>query len=318
MRVASLVSHWQLDTILQHPVPPSSPDIGWLNWEWRPEVILTLAVLGTVYCLGWWRLRQSGHHGIANGWRLASYIGGLAVLALALLSTIDLLQQFLFSMHMVQHVLMMMIAAPLIMLANPLPISVWGLPPAVRLATSRLLARKALTRRVLRRATTPLFSWTLFTLAFWGWHIPSAYDAALRTEWIHNLEHLSFFWTAILFWWHVTGSAPRIHSHLGYGSRIVYLLTTLIHSQALAISITFAGQPIYSYYTTVPRLWNLSVMDDQALGGSIMWVPAGMMYIVAIVVLLARWLNQEERRQEQREDRQAKQNGMSSLENHVV
>jgi putative membrane protein len=276
-------------------VDPTLRALLW-SWEWRPSVILVLSSLGVTYGLGWWRLRRRGYRRLANGRHIAAYWSGLAVLALALLSAIDLWQPLLFSIHMVQHLLLMMVAAPFLWLANPLPFFLWGLPTSFRRAVGRMLARPASFRQGLRRLTTPWVAWVLFTVNLWLWHAPAAYDAALANGLIHNLEHLTFFSTSILFWWHVTGAAPRIHGSLGYGLRIVYLLTAMIPGQILSVAITFASQPLYSHYVNVPRLWGLSVMEDQVLAGTIMWIPGGMIYMLAALTLLARLLNQEERK----------------------
>jgi cytochrome c oxidase assembly factor CtaG len=127
------------------------------------------------------------------------------------------------------------------------------------------------------------------------WHTPAAYDAALRHEIFHILEHTSYFVTAMLFWWHVSGSAPRLHGRLSYGLRIAYLLSALVPNEILGVVISLAGQPIYKHYLGVPRVSGLSVMDDQTLGGALMWVPGGMMYALGAVVLLARMLDEEEK-----------------------
>ncbi len=271
----------------------------WLwRWEWRPEVVLTLAALGAVYVRGWWHLRRGGHRRLASGWRLAAYLAGLSALAVALLSPIDALQALLFLMHMVQHELLMMVAAPLLLLAEPFPILLWGLPPGVRRAVGDLLARGGVLRQILARLATPWLSWAAYVVTLWVWHAPAAYDASLRNEWIHDLEHMTFFWSAMLFWWHVVGAAPRIHGFHGYGMRIVYVLAALAQNEVLGTSITFARRPLYAYYTTVPRLWGLSVMDDQMLGGEVMWIAGGMMYVLTALILLARFLAWEERRTE--------------------
>lgn len=268
----------------------------WLSWEWRLEVLLALAGLGAFYALGWWRLRRRGRQQLANGWRLAAYMSGLAVVGVALLSPIDTLQSLLFSMHMVQHELLMMVAPPLLLLANPFPFFLWALPPESRRAFTGVFATGMPVRRVLRQVTRPRIAWLLYVGTLWLWHYPVAYDVALRYELVHDLEHMTFFWTAVLFWWHVVGAAPRIDRTLGYGFRIAYLAAALAQNEILAVAISFAGQPLYPYYTTVPRIWGLSVMGDQMLGGAIMWIPGGMMYVLAMVILIARLLDAEEKK----------------------
>lgn len=282
-------------------LPPLWPNGGgalqvnlWLEWEWRPEIVLVLLFLGITYGLGWWRLRRRGYRGLAGGWRLAAYASGLVVLVLALLSPIDALQSLLFTFHMIQHELLMMVAAPLLWLGSPFPIALWGMPAGLRRAIGHLLARPALFRRVFRRLSMPWVAWVLYVGTLWFWHAPAAYDAALRNAFIHDVEHISFFVTALLFWWHVIGAAPQIHGGLGYGMRIGYVLAALAQNELLAVGISLSRQPLYPYYTTVPRIWGLSVLEDQMLAGAIMWIPGGMMYALTAVILIARLLGREE------------------------
>jgi len=268
------------------------------SWGWRADVIVVLLTAGTLYSIGWRRLRarQVGvrpANRLARGWRLASYLGGLAVLAIALMSPIDTLGGQLFTFHMVQHLLLVMIAPPLLLLANPFPFALWGLPPTPRRAVAGLFRRKSAFRQTLRAATTPGIVWLAFVVVYVGWHDPNAYNLALRREWVHDAEHLSFFLTAILYWWHVIAAGPRIHRRFPLGLRIGYLLATIPPNMLTGVAIAFAREPIYTYYTTVPRLFNLSVMQDQMIGGFIMWVPGSMMYIVAVLLLTAQVLQAE-------------------------
>jgi putative membrane protein len=265
----------------------------WMPW---PQIILILVTLGIIYGLGWRRLRKRGSTRLANGWRLAAFMTGLVALGLAMLSAIEVLHDTLFTLHMVQHLLIMMVGAPLIMLADPFPFLMWGLPKNARETAALLLVPRSSLRRVLERLGKPWLVWGLYVGTQWLWHMPGFYDAALRSEVLHVLEHVAFFLTALLFWWHATGAAPRIYGRLGYGFRIVYCLAAMAQNEILGIIISFTQQPLYTYYTTVPRLWGISVMEDQTLGGAIMWVPGGMMYAVAAIALLASLLEREERK----------------------
>lgn len=274
-----------------------------LSWEWRVEVVLPLALLGVLYVLGWRRLRQrtrSAHAGyrLANGWRLAAYLGGLLVVLLALVSPIDVLGGQLFFMHMIQHLFLVMLAPPLLMLANPLPFILWGLPERWRRKAggwlSTALHRESAFRRTLRSATSPGLVWLLYVIFLLGWHDPNLYNAALRVDWIHDVEHLTFFLPAMLYWWHVVGAGPRIHRQFSRAGRIAYNIAAIPPTMFTGIAIAFAEQPIYSYYLSVPRPWNLDVLSDQRISGVIMWIPGSMMYMIAVLVLAARWLGGEE------------------------
>lgn len=280
-----------------------------LSWAWRADVVLVLASAGTIYTIGWRRLRNprqeySSRRGqqrhrwhLATGGRLAAYLVGLAVVALALMSPVDVLGDLLFSVHMIQHLLLVMLAPPLLLIANPLPFFLWGLPVGVRRRVARLLNRKSAFRRGLRSLTPPGLVWIIFVAVFLGWHDPNAYNAALRSELVHDLEHLTFFGTALLFWWHVTGVGPRIHRRFSRGARVAYLLVTVPVNMLTGVAIAFSTRPIYTYYTTVPRLWGVTVMQDQMFGGAIMWIPGSMMYIIAALILITGVVQAEENKQ---------------------
>lgn len=266
------------------------------SWEWRPEVILILGLAGIIFSRGWWRLRQGGDERLAANWRLGAYLSGLIFLGLALLSFIDVLGSQLFYMHMIQHLLLIMVVPPLLLIANPLPFLLWGLPVGIngRRRVSQFLNRKSGFRRALRSLTPRGLIWIVFIAFLLGWHDPNAYNATLRNDLIHDLEHLSFFITAMLFWWHVTAAGPNIHRRFSYGARLIYVLMVLPLNWLLGIAITLTKQPIYTYYTTVPRLWGVSVMEDQMMGGILMWIPGSMMYLFAAVILVIRMLHTEE------------------------
>jgi cytochrome c oxidase assembly factor CtaG len=263
-------------------------------WEFRPEVVLVLLLAATLFSLGWWRLRQVPRARFAKGWRLAAYLIGLGLLALALLSPIDTLASYLLSMHMVQHLLLVMLAPVFLLIANPLPFTLWGMPATLRHRVGGLLRRGTWLRRALAALTSPGVVWIALAVILVGWHDPRVYDAALRIEWMHNLEHLTFFGVAMLFWWHVTGAGPRIHGASSAGVRIALLLATIPITMGIGIVIALSTQPIYLNYMTVPRALGLSVMEDQQLAGAIMWIPGSMMLILSALILVAQALGAEE------------------------
>jgi putative membrane protein len=265
-----------------------------LSWAWRPEIILSLGLAAALHLVGRWRLRRRGSARLVNPWRTVSYLTGLAVLWIALMSPIDVLSGQLFFMHMIQHLLLVMIAPPLLWLAQPMPLAMWGLPKSLRLEVGRWLRTDSPLRRAVRGLTTPGLVWLYFVAAVVGWHEPKLYNLTLESNLAHDLEHLSFFGAAMLFWWHVVGAAPRFHKKLSPGVRIGYALAAVPPNALTGISIAFATKPIYSYYTTAPRLWNISVLRDQMLAGVIMWIPGSMMYLVAALVLIAGLLRGQE------------------------
>lgn len=170
------------------------------SWHWRPDVTLVVTVLAAVYVTGWRRLRRRRPRA-ARPPHLVLYLTGLGVIVLALLSPIDTFAAWLLTMHMLQHELLTMVAAPLLLLANPLPVTLWGLPRKARRAIGRLLTRGAFVREGFRMLTRMPVAWVLYMIILWGWHLPAAYEASLRYGMVHDVQHLSFFASALLFWW---------------------------------------------------------------------------------------------------------------------
>lgn len=257
-------------------------------WNWRPDVLLVLVLLGTIYTWGWIRLRKRSVH-VAYKWQLALYLLGLVTIGLVLLSPIDTLAEALLSMHMVQHLLLLMIAPLLLLLANPLAAFLWGLPRRIRHTVGRLLTRSSLFRHGLWALTLMPITWSVYVINLWAWHHPNLYQMALRNEWVHDLQHLLFFLTAVFFWWPIVNPAPRLHGIISYGFRILYLIAATLQNTLLGMAISLPERVLYPFYAAVPRLRDLSPINDQALGGGIMWV-SGHMYLVPILVLVARMM----------------------------
>ncbi len=273
------------------------------SWDWRVEIIIFLAVVGIIFFTGWLRLRKRtrGSNG-GNRWRAGApwrpfvYVFGLLLLGSALMSPIDVLGKQLFTMHMVQHVLLIMIIPPLLLLANPLVFLLWGLPKNLRKTVGGWLGPKTRPRKTIKAITGVGAVWLAYTVVIWGWHDPQVYSFALRSNLAHNLEHLSFFVIGMLFWWHIIGSGPKIHRPLSFGGRFAYTISAIPPIMIAGIVIAFAQTPIYSHYEAVPRLWGITVLEDQQIAGVIMWVPGSMMYLVAALIIAARWLKKEERK----------------------
>ena len=257
------------------------------QWDWRLEIVAVLAVLGVLYTTGWWRLRRRSRlDRLATRKRLAAYLAGLAVLAISLMSPVDILGGQLFYMHMIQHMLTMMVAVPLILLANPFPFMLWGMPSGVRRPVSGLFARRSLVRRGLTAATKPGIVFLAYFTIYLGWHDPTLYNLALRRDWVHDVQHITFFVVAVLFWWLVIGAAPRLH-RLPLWARIGMLIGAVPPTMIAGVTIAFAGQVLYTYYETVPRIWGVTALQDQMLAGVIMWIPGSMMFILAALILVA-------------------------------
>jgi putative membrane protein len=261
--------------------------------SWRPDAWLVwlLALAAALYAAGVLRLWRQAGVGRGIAWRqAAAFAGGWVALAAALATPLDALAARLFAAHMVQHELLMVLAAPLLVLGRPLAAWAWALGPSQR----RWLGPATRWRWVAAPwhwLTRPVSAWALHALALWAWHVPSWFDAALHREPIHILQHASFLATALLFWWSVLGADPR--SRRG-GFALASLFTTMMHTGALGALLTFAPTAWYPVYAAAGGAFGLSPVEDQQLGGLIMWVPGSLAYLVAGLVLAARLLGRED------------------------
>jgi cytochrome c oxidase assembly factor CtaG len=265
--------------------------LGW--WTWDPFVILLLAATGALYAAGICRLwRRAGMGQGIRRWQAGCFAAGWLALIVALISPVDALGGILFSAHMAQHELLILVAAPLMVLGRPLAPILWALPRDVREEAGRV-ARSPAFAAAWRRLTAPLTVFLLHGLALWLWHLPSLYQAALDNDFIHALQHLSFFLSAALFWW------TLIHGRfgrLGYGAAVLYVFATSMHSGILGALLTFAPRLWDPAYQLRTSRWGLSPLEDQQLAGLIMWIPAGVLFILLGLGLFAAWMGEAERR----------------------
>ncbi|HKS09547.1 MAG TPA: cytochrome c oxidase assembly protein [Pyrinomonadaceae bacterium] len=260
-------------------------------WSFEPLVVIGLAVSLILFVVGLSR-KRSGRMTepmcFAFGW-LALFV--------ALVSPLHAWGRVLFSAHMSQHEVLMLVAAPLLVLGRPLVVFLWAFP----VNWSRRIGnvgKVGWVQRAWRLLTIPLVAWLVHAVALWIWHVPVLFDAVLQNEWVHTLQHLSFLISALLFWWALI-HGPQ--GAMGYGAAVLYLFTTSIHSGALGALLTLAGSVWYPSYIGLTSSWGLTPLEDQQLGGLIMWIPAGLVYIVAGLALFAGWLREAEVRAARRE-----------------
>ncbi|HEY0884066.1 MAG TPA: cytochrome c oxidase assembly protein [Ramlibacter sp.] len=259
------------------------------SWRWstEPWVVVPLALSAVLYAAGLARLwRRAGFGRGIRSWQAACMGGGWVALAAALVTPLDALGSRLFAAHMVQHELLMVVAAPLLVLGRPLAAWTWALAPSQRRRVG------AATRwRWLAAAwcgiTRPVTAWMLHAVALWAWHVPVLFEAALHHEAVHVLQHTTFLGTALLFWWAVLGGDPR--SPRG-GFALAYLFTTMMHTGTLGALLTFAPTVWYPAYEQAGGAFGLTPVEDQQLGGLIMWVPGGIVYVIAGLALVGRLL----------------------------
>ena len=274
---------------LAHDGPPPTPDNLWRTWNFDPAILLWLLVAAYIYARGLSRMgRRVGRGKVAHPWRAVAFAGGLIALAVALVSPLDPLGAALFSAHMVQHLILILVAAPLLVLAEPLGPALRALPPGRRRVAGSwwaVLARSPLT-------ALPV-AWILHAAAVWGWHLPRPYGAALGHTFVHALEHAAFLGTALLFWWACLH--PR-GGRLGYGMSVLALFAMATQGGVFGALITFADTPWYPGHAPGTAAWGLSPLADQQLAGLIMWIPAGFVYLLATAALFVAWFGALERR----------------------
>lgn len=276
-----------------HPGAALPQDV-WSAWSLEPAVFFAIGLSALLYARGVGRLwRRAGVGRGIRRWRFACFAAGLAVLFVALVSPLDAMGGALFSAHMVQHELLMLVAAPLLVLGLPMIPFLWALPIGWRRGLGRL-AKAPPVAGGIRALTHPLAAWTLYAAALWTWHAPELYQATLRSDWIHTAQHASFTGSALLFWW-VLLHPPRMRRG-EYGTSILFVFTTAVHGSLLGALLTFAREPWYPAYAPTAAAWGLSPLEDQQLGGLIMWVPPGLLYLGIALVALGLWLRGIDRR----------------------
>jgi len=283
------------------PAGPRNPAELARAWPFEPGVLVPLALLAVLYVRGVSR-GSAGRPPLRRG-EIIAFACGWLTLAIALASPLHPLGQVLFSAHMTQHELLMVVAAPLLVLGRPHVAILRALPAAFlrRVATRPAVRGIA---RGLRPLAHPVVAWLVHAVTLWVWHAPALFDAALENEAVHALQHLTFLGSALLFWWATLEPGP--HRAAGYGAAVLYLFTTALHSGLLGVLLTFSGAVWYPAYGEAPRAWGWSPLADQQLGGVIMWAPACALYTVAALALFLAWLRDAGERTREAEARRAR------------
>jgi putative membrane protein len=222
---------------------------------------------------------------------------GYTALVVALISPLHSVGEQYFSVHMVQHLLLSLVAPPLLLLSSSMPVLLWAFSPRDRVTLGRLVGQPGPLRSLLQFLTRPLVAITLFVVTQWVWHQPTAYDWALTDRWAHYFEHLSFFFTGVLFWWPVIG-APPLPSPLSYPARLAYTFFAWLPNSLLGAGISLSRAPLYPYYVETARTTGIDPLFDQQLAGLIMWVPGDVVFAIILMLIFAAYLRNEERKAE--------------------
>jgi len=256
------------------------PEEIWTEWSFEPGLLIPLALSAGLYAWGRHSAPRSG-----SPRQSLSFWCGWVFLTLALISPLHEIGESLFSAHMVQHEVLMLLAAPFLVISRPLAAFLHGIPFEWRRTAGRW-SKGTLVQHVWGGITRPFNAWLIHAAALWIWHYPPFFQATLTSDWIHALQHLSFFGSALLFWWALFYGRGR-HS---YGTGVLYIFTTGIHTGILGALLTLSSQLWYPAYQNTTTAWGLTPLEDQQLGGVVMWVPASLVYLATGLALFAAWM----------------------------
>ena len=275
-------------TLLAHAGQALAPHDLWTAWNLHPAPVLALVLAGWAYRRGSSRRGAERSHSR----RSMCFFAALGATAIALVSPLDALSGALASAHMVQHVLLVLVAAPLLALSAPSAALARGTPLALRRVVGPWQRRQRRLRKRLSELDRPTALWLLHVGTLWFWHASGPYEAALRSGPLHVLEHVAFVVTGFLFWRTVLGRRRERRASEGFAVLLVFAMT--LQSVFLSALLTFASEPWYRPYATTTRTWGLDPLTDQQLAGLMMWIPAGLIYLGAALSLLVGWLRSTE------------------------
>jgi putative membrane protein len=262
-----------------------SPETQAIFANWAPPLGLTLAILAVsaVYARGWHAIRQTRPRYFTFG-RLCCFIGAMLVLWMAIASPLDGFADNLLSAHMVQHFMLMSVVPPLALLGAPVVPMLRGLPKwLLRKFIGRIIVLRWV-RRIGDFLTAPVVAWLVFNVAFVCWHIPAAYDFALRNEHVHDIEHICFLATSLLFWYVVLRPWPSRAGRNSWGV-LLFLLSADIVNTALSGFLVFCNRPVYQFYFAGTNPFHISPLADQVAAGVIMWVLNSIVFLVPAMLL---------------------------------
>ena len=267
----------------------------WSHWHGHPEVLIGLALLQGVYLLGIGPLRE--RYRLADGVeprQVVTFTLGVLVIFVSLLSPLHALSDtYLFSAHMLQHMLLTLAAPPLLILGTP----DWLIRP---------LLRPGLVFIAARLVTRPPVAFGLFSVIFAIWHIPALYNLSVTNHAIHIGEHLLFIGTAAVMWWPLVSTMPEL-PRLSYPVQMLYLLMLSVAQIIVFGPIVFSREPLYQWYANAPEIWSLSTLTDQQIGALIMKIGGGAVFMTLLIVAFFRWYNAEEKKSAAESSQMARQ-----------
>ena len=258
--------------------------------SWTPPIftIATLLISAAIYARGFARLHRQMPDRFPI-WRLASFMAGIASLFVAIASPLEALDDLLLQIHMTQHLILMLVAPTLMLAGAPAIAIVRGLPPRLAKAIVGPLLRSDAVRQIFAWLTDPLVCWIAFCAATWGWHLPAAFQLALRSDGWHVVEHACFLTTALMFWYPVIQPWPSV-ARWPRWAMLPYLLLADGQNTILAALFMFSEHLIYPIYATAPRIAGFTPLGDQIVAGAIMWVPGSIFYLVPAALIMFQML----------------------------
>lgn len=272
------------------PVAPKPDVITMLTrWEFDPSFLILIGISSWLYISGVRRVNQAHPKSPFPKKRTAFFFAGIAVLVLALISPPASYDTTLFSIHMAQHLLLTMLAAPLLLLGTPITLALRAATPRVR---KRILL-PILHSRVLRVVTFPVVSWLLFAAVMWGTHFSPLYNDSLEHAWLHRFEHFLYLTAALMFWWQAIGVDPTPW-RMPYPVKLMYVFLQMPQSSFLGVAIYGSERVLFKHYETLQRTWGPSPLGDQQMAGMIMWVGGDMCFLIAMGYVIYQWVKHEE------------------------
>lgn len=279
---------------LAHTRERPVPENIWSAWNLDPLIVIPLLLVTWLYLRGlaarWRRVGQG--HGISR-LRGMAFLGGVGSIVVAVVSPLDALGAALFSAHMTQHLLLFLVAPMLLALGRPFTALPWALPASSRKSALTWAHRNPVVTRTRPWLDQVAVVWIAFTTALWIWHVPALYDAALRSNAVHAMEHLTFLVAAFLFWsWLMRPAAGRRSRN---GLAILVVFTSVMQSGVLGALLTFAPSPLYEGHLPYTAAWGLTPLEDQQLAGLLMWIPMGLWFTATTIVIFIAWLGDADR-----------------------
>jgi len=263
------------------------------QWQWEPWLLACIAAAVAPYVIGMARMGTQRAL-ILGRWRAPSFFAGIALLCLTLISPLDAVADDLFSAHMLQHMLLLLVIPPLLVYGRPVIVWLWAFDLDARRTFARCWKRAGLDA-AFRWLMRPLCVWLLLSVSLCFWHLPGPYDAAVRHEWLHDLEHASFLAFSLAFWTIVIEPYGK-RRVLGYGATIVFVVSSGFVMSLIGAILTFATAPLYAVHLHTTQAWGLSALQDQQLAGIIMWIPSNLVHVAALCTVFFAWFRADEHR----------------------